>query len=218
MKRLRPLAVLPCRMTRRPCTGWSSHTGTAVGSSKIASSTSHCSSSCLSQSLSSTSCGNHTHVILTTLQFVVHEVKGCPIQGRRLNTCQFIGGARGLVKRSTWQRYRQLVPEASRVRARSSSRATSDGQARSLKDNHGHLRWPDELVVIAGPARTHPADMPDKDEAAGSSPARPTILVLTCGNSRRLSPSIAAGAVRRLRTPVSERIPALLSLDDSGRA
>jgi hypothetical protein len=31
--------------------------------------------------LSSTSCGNHTHVILTTLQFVVHEVKGCPIQG-----------------------------------------------------------------------------------------------------------------------------------------
>jgi hypothetical protein len=78
MKRLRPLAVLPCRMTRRPCTRWSSHTGTAVGSSKIASSTSYCSSSCLSQSLSSTSCGNHTSAILTTLRFVLHQVKGCP--------------------------------------------------------------------------------------------------------------------------------------------
>src|SRR5215216_3864559 len=55
-----------------------------------------------------------------------------------------------------------------------------------------------------------------EDEAGGSSPPRPTILVLTCGNSRRLSPSTAAGAIRRLGTPVSERIPALLSSDDYG--
>jgi hypothetical protein len=31
-----------------------------------------------------------------------------------------------------------------------------------------------------------------------------------------LSPSTAAGAIRRLGTPVSERIPALLSSDDFG--
>jgi hypothetical protein len=55
-----------------------------------------------------------------------------------------------------------------------------------------------------------------QDEAGGSSPPRPTIVVLTCGNSRRLSPSTAAGAIRRLGTAVSERIPALLSSNDYG--
>src|SRR4029453_17292370 len=49
--------------------------------------------------------------------------------------------------------------------------------------------------------------MPDKDEAAGSSPARPTIPVLTCGNTRLLSPTTAAAAVRRLRTAALEPIP-----------
>jgi hypothetical protein len=41
-------------------------------------------------------------------------------------------------------------------------------------DNHGHIDATHELVVLAGPASTHPANMPDKDEGAGSSPARPT--------------------------------------------
>src|SRR5829696_9288981 len=55
-----------------------------------------------------------------------------------------------------------------------------------------------------------------QDEAAGSSPARPTIPRLTCANTRLLVPSTAATAVRLLRTAVSERIPALLSSDDFG--
>ena len=40
----------------------------------------------------------------------------------------------------------------------------------------------------------------DKDEAAGSSPARPTIPGLTCANASPLSLAIAAARVRRLRT------------------
>jgi hypothetical protein len=57
---------------------------------------------------------------------------------------------------------------------------------------------------------------PDKDEAAGSSPARPTTPGLTCGNACRWSPSMAVTFMRPLRTAVRERIPALLSLDDFG--
>ena len=63
------------------------------------------------------------------------------------------------------------------------SRATSKGQSRYPADNHGHIYATDELVVLAGPARTHPANMPDKDEAAGASPARPTRPALTCWNA-----------------------------------
>jgi hypothetical protein len=32
------------------------------------------------------------------------------------------------------------------------SRATEEGQARSVRDNYGHLRRPGELVVRIGPA------------------------------------------------------------------
>jgi hypothetical protein len=48
------------------------------------------------------------------------------------------------------------------------------GSIRYAADNHGHSYAADELVVLAGPARTHPANVPDKDELPGSSPARPT--------------------------------------------
>src|SRR5829696_8973585 len=48
-----------------------------------------------------------------------------------------------------------------------------------------------------------------QDEGAGSSPARPTIPGLTCGNACPLSPPTVAVAVRRLRTAASERIPAV---------
>jgi hypothetical protein len=41
------------------------------------------------------------------------------------------------------------------------------------------LSWPRHAL----PGRTHPANMPDKDEAAGSSPARPTTSALSCENS-----------------------------------
>ena len=49
------------------------------------------------------------------------------------------------------------------------SRATSKGQSWSAADNHGHIHATDELVVLAGPARTHPANVPDKDEVPGPS-------------------------------------------------
>jgi hypothetical protein len=56
----------------------------------------------------------------------------------------------------------------------------------------------------------------DKDEAAGSSPARPTTPQLTCGNARR-GFSFNGGCFREgLRTAVLERIPALLSSDNYG--
>jgi hypothetical protein len=48
--------------------------------------------------------------------------------------------------------------------------------------------------------------MPDKDEAAGSSPARPTTPALSCGNARRWWNEIAAAPVRRHCIAVSERI------------
>src|SRR5215218_3707377 len=55
-----------------------------------------------------------------------------------------------------------------------------------------------------------------QDEAAGSSPARPTTPGLTWGNARRWS-SFNGGCFREgLRTAVLERIPALLSSDDCG--
>ena len=47
----------------------------------------------------------------------------------------------------------------------------------------------------------------DKDEAAGSSPARPTKLFLTSGNAHLLSAFEATAPVSRLRAAVSERIP-----------
>jgi hypothetical protein len=50
-----------------------------------------------------------------------------------------------------------------------------------------------------------------QDKAAGSSPARPTTPLLSCGNARRWPPSIATASVRRLRIAVRERIPVLLS-------
>jgi hypothetical protein len=56
-----------------------------------------------------------------------------------------------------------------------------------------------------------------QDEGAGSSPARPTTPVLTCGNARRWPPSIAVASVRRLRTAVRERIPVTAALRRSGR-
>jgi hypothetical protein len=51
--------------------------------------------------------------------------------------------------------------------------------------------------------------MPDKDEGAGSSPARPTTPGLGCRNARRWSLSVAA-PMSCLRTAISERIPAHL--------
>jgi hypothetical protein len=51
------------------------------------------------------------------------------------------------------------------------SRATSKGRSRYPADNHGHIYATDELVVLPGPARTHSANMPNKDEVPGSSPA-----------------------------------------------
>jgi hypothetical protein len=46
---------------------------------------------------------------------------------------------------------------------------------------------------------------PDKDEAAGSSPARPTTLRLTWGNAGPLLSPVAAVRLHRLRTAVIER-------------
>src|SRR4029453_11628507 len=63
-----------------------------------------------------------------------------------------------------------------------------------------------------------PGQNPDKDEAAGSSPARPTTPGLTCGNTCRRSPSIAVVSGSRLRTAVSEPIPALLARGSTGPA
>ena len=45
--------------------------------------------------------------------------------------------------------------------------ATSDGHARYRADNHGHFPVPVSWSQSRRPARTHPANMPDKDEAAG---------------------------------------------------
>jgi hypothetical protein len=77
--------------------------------------------------------------------------------------------------------------------------------------------WPLRSGVTWGKGGPHSGyrHLADKDEAAGSSPARPTIPGLTCGNACRQS-LIALEPVRCLRTPVSERIPALLSSDDYG--
>ena len=66
--------------------------------------------------------------------------------------------------------------------------------------------------------RIHVSGFTFQDEAAGSSPARPTTPPLTCANTRLLFPSSAATAVRRLRTEVVERIPTLSPGNDSGRA
>jgi hypothetical protein len=57
----------------------------------------------------------------------------------------------------------------------------------------------------------------DKDEAAGSSPARPTTPGLTCGNARPWLLSIAAASARRLCTAVLERIPCDLTSEDARR-
>jgi hypothetical protein len=56
----------------------------------------------------------------------------------------------------------------------------------------------------------------DQDEAAGSSPARPTIMVLTCGNSPRylLRPRPLACVASAQRSQNAS--PALLSSDDFG--
>jgi hypothetical protein len=59
---------------------------------------------------------------------------------------------------------------------------------------------------------------PDKDEAAGSSPARPTIPPLTSGNACHVAPSIAAASVSRVSTAVSERIQHCCPWTISGRA
>ena len=53
------------------------------------------------------------------------------------------------------------------------SRAKSDGTSRYRADIHGHFHPTLELVVTAGRARTHPANVPDQDEVPGSSPGRP---------------------------------------------
>jgi hypothetical protein len=50
-------------------------------------------------------------------------------------------------------------------------------------------------------------EIPDKDEGAGSSPARPTTPGLSCGNARRWSRPVAVASARRAGTAVSERIP-----------
>jgi hypothetical protein len=72
---------------------------------------------------------------------------------------------------------------------------------------------PQRSVVCAGrrchPAETSPGQNPDKDEGAGSSPARPTTPGLGCRNARRWSLSVAA-PMSCLRTAISERIPAHL--------
>jgi hypothetical protein len=61
-----------------------------------------------------------------------------------------------------------------------------------------------------GPHSAEPS-IPDKDEAAGSSPARPTTPRLPAETLVVGNPSIAAAPGSRLRAAVSERIPALLS-------
>jgi hypothetical protein len=53
-------------------------------------------------------------------------------------------------------------------------RARSDGHARYRADNHGHCPRPTGWLSLTRPARTHPVNMPDKDEVPGSSPGRPT--------------------------------------------
>jgi hypothetical protein len=49
--------------------------------------------------------------------------------------------------------------------------------------NHGLIYVADELVVLAGPARTHPANVPDKD-ASKSLPAQTANKVRSCGSLR----------------------------------
>src|SRR5215216_4474804 len=45
-------------------------------------------------------------------------------------------------------------------------RATPDGQSRYPADNHGHCHPSMSWFSFPLPARTHPANMPDKDEVA----------------------------------------------------
>jgi hypothetical protein len=56
------------------------------------------------------------------------------------------------------------------------SRATPQGQARYPADNHGHLYATDVLVVLARPARTHPANVPDKHGFIASPECHPRNL------------------------------------------
>lgn len=77
------------------------------------------------------------------------------------------------------------------------------------------MTWPPNALA----AGTHPANAPDKDEAGGSSPPRPTTLGLTCGNAigtavldlgpaRRYSTLPAAGvAVGCCSTVGTDRLP-----------
>src|SRR5215211_5201181 len=57
------------------------------------------------------------------------------------------------------------------------SRATSKGQPRYRADNHGHFHPTVELFVLAGPARTHPANMPDKPRCRPAGGARSWVKI-----------------------------------------
>jgi hypothetical protein len=98
---------------------------------------------------------------------------------------------------TTWIRHRQ-VRSAFVPRWPCHSRATSDGQPRYRADNHGHIYATDELGILAGPARTHPANVPDKDEGGGSSPPRPTTSNNQRERSSRVRLNPGAAAVQRL--------------------
>src|SRR5215218_816724 len=65
--------------------------------------------------------------------------------------------------------------------------------------------------VVGGILRKRvPVQNPDKDEAAGSSPARPTTPCLTWGNAFGCLSKVA-GPRSRLRAAVQERIPARMA-------
>jgi hypothetical protein len=57
------------------------------------------------------------------------------------------------------------------------------------------------------PRRLTPRGFTFQDEAAGSSPARPTTPALSCANARQRPLSVTTLPAGRLRTPVWERIP-----------
>jgi hypothetical protein len=88
------------------------------------------------------------------------------------------------------------------------SRATSKGRPRYPADNHGHSYATDELVVLPGPARTHPTNMPDKDEVQ----ATPAALGPAGGRLRRPS------SARRRRQSSAAWSPRRRAADHGGPA
>jgi hypothetical protein len=75
------------------------------------------------------------------------------------------------------------------------------------------ITWPSTFADHQGNSGPHGAHLKiaDKDEAAGSSPARPTTPGLTWGNAGPPSSPVAAARLHRLRTAVVERITSRLT-------